>query len=48
MRSPEVKDKLAGLGVEPLGTSTAEFKEFLAREMVQWGEAAKAAKVQLD
>ena len=48
VRSPEVKDKLAGLGVEPLGTSSAEFKEFLAREMVQWGEAAKAAKVQLD
>lgn len=48
VQSPEVKEKLAGLGVEPIGTSSAEFKEFLAREIVQWGEAAKAAKVQLD
>ena len=48
VQAPEVKDKLAGLNVEPIGTSSAEYKEFLAREIVQWGQAAKAAKVQLD
>jgi tripartite-type tricarboxylate transporter receptor subunit TctC len=48
VQAPEVKAKLAGLGVEPIGTTSAEYKEFLAREIVQWGQAAKAAKVQLD
>lgn len=48
MHAPEVKEKLAGLGVEPIGSSSSEFKEFLTREIVQWAQAAKAAKVQLD
>jgi tripartite-type tricarboxylate transporter receptor subunit TctC len=48
VQSPEVKEKLAGLGVEPIGTSSSAFKDFQAREIVQWGQAAKAAKVQLD
>ena len=48
VQSPEVKEKLAGLGVEPIGTTSSAFKDFQTREIVQWGQAAKAAKVQLD
>jgi tripartite-type tricarboxylate transporter receptor subunit TctC len=36
LRSPDVKEKLAEQGSEPVGGTPAEFKTFIASELVKW------------
>ena len=41
LRSPEVKEQLAGLGAEPGGNSSAEFGAFVRAESARWGKIIK-------
>jgi tripartite-type tricarboxylate transporter receptor subunit TctC len=37
LRTPEVKQRLAALGAEPVGNTPAEFGAFIKAEMARWG-----------
>jgi tripartite-type tricarboxylate transporter receptor subunit TctC len=43
LKSDEIVPKLKAVGFEPLGSSPDEFAQLIARDMVKWGDAAKAA-----
>jgi tripartite-type tricarboxylate transporter receptor subunit TctC len=44
----EVREKLAGLGVEPDGRSPEAFAKFLAEDIAKWTAVAKAANIKAD
>lgn len=48
LASPEVREKLAGLGVEPSGMQPGEFTKFVAGEIERWTAVAKAANIKAD
>jgi len=41
LRNPEMRDRLVGLGAEPVGNSQAEFGAFLKSEAVKWGKLVR-------
>lgn len=45
---PEVKEKLAGLGLTPVGSSPEEFSAFLKSEQQRWADVAKANDITVD
>lgn len=45
LNEPEMKKKLLAQGVEPVGSSPAEFAAFLEAEIKRYGQAAKAANI---
>lgn len=45
LRHPSLRDKLHAQYMEPLGTSPAEFKAFVAEEMRRWTPVVRAAMV---
>jgi tripartite-type tricarboxylate transporter receptor subunit TctC len=45
MQNPGVREKLAGLGVEPVADSPAEFKKFVANELRAYAEQVRLAGV---
>ena len=47
LRSPEVKDKLAGQGVIAVGNSSADFRAYVQREIDRWGELIKATGIKI-
>jgi tripartite-type tricarboxylate transporter receptor subunit TctC len=42
----EMKEKLAGDGAEPVGSSSAEFAALIKSELDKWGKVARAAKIE--
>jgi len=46
LRDPEVRDKLAGLGLEPMGNTPAEFEAMIAAESRKWGDIVRKAHIQ--
>jgi tripartite-type tricarboxylate transporter receptor subunit TctC len=46
LRSPEMKQRLATDGAEPLGTTPAEFAAFIRRELDKWTKVAQAAGIE--
>ena len=47
--TPDMKDKLAALGIEPFTkASPLEFADFLRDELVRWGKVAKASGARAD
>jgi tripartite-type tricarboxylate transporter receptor subunit TctC len=46
MQNAQVRDKLAGLGVEPVADSPAEFKRFVAKELRAFAEQVRLAGIQ--
>jgi tripartite-type tricarboxylate transporter receptor subunit TctC len=42
---PAVKEKLAGLGLDPMTMSTPEFDKFLHEETEKWAKVIKFAKI---
>src|SRR5947209_10578223 len=46
LRSPEMKQRLATDGAEPLGTTPAEFAAFIRRELDKWTNVARAAGIE--
>jgi tripartite-type tricarboxylate transporter receptor subunit TctC len=48
VQRPDVKDRFAGLGIEPEGTTPARFAEQMREEIALWGKVVKAAGVKVE
>jgi tripartite-type tricarboxylate transporter receptor subunit TctC len=45
MRSPDVRDKLAGEGAEPMTNTPEQFSAFIKSEIAQWVKVVREAKI---
>jgi tripartite-type tricarboxylate transporter receptor subunit TctC len=45
---PEVKEKLIGLGAEPVGNTSEEFAALVKTEVVKWAEVVKTSGAKVD
>jgi tripartite-type tricarboxylate transporter receptor subunit TctC len=45
LKSPDVRQQLAAIGLEPVGTTTAQFAALLKAELRQWGEVIRRAGI---
>ncbi|MFM8546026.1 MAG: Bug family tripartite tricarboxylate transporter substrate binding protein [Betaproteobacteria bacterium] len=48
VREPDIRNRLLGAGVDPLGLSTAEFAKFLEREKQTYSQIAKTRNIKAD
>jgi tripartite-type tricarboxylate transporter receptor subunit TctC len=48
LRLPDVRERLAGLGAEIVGSSSAEFAEYLKAEIAKWSGVIKTAGATID
>lgn len=48
LRTPELTDRFQRDGVEPLGSSPAEFQKHILDEIAKWERVVKAAGIQAD
>ncbi|MEP7207867.1 MAG: tripartite tricarboxylate transporter substrate binding protein [Casimicrobiaceae bacterium] len=48
LREPEVKDKLAGLGAEPIGNTPQAFGKMIQSETAKWSRIVKDAKITVE
>ena len=46
IKLPEVLDRMASLGTDPLGTTPAEFSEQIKADLAKWAKVVKAAGIQ--
>ena len=45
---PEVREKLAAIGLEPVGNSPAEFDSIVRKDYEKWGKVIRDANIKLD
>jgi tripartite-type tricarboxylate transporter receptor subunit TctC len=48
MHSPELKEKLAATGTDPLTSTPEEFAAYIQREIAKWGDVVRKAGVKAD
>jgi len=48
LRIPEVRERIAGFGFEPVGNSPEEFGEFVKADIAQWARVAKESGARVD
>ena len=48
LRAPEVRERLAQDGAEPVGSNPAEFSALVKSELVKWADIARAANIQAE
>jgi len=48
LRAPEVRERLAQDGAEPVGSNPAEFAALVKSELVKWADIARAANIQAE
>jgi len=48
LREPDVREKIAGLGAEPVGNTPAEFAAMQRAETIRWTRVAKEANIHAD
>ena len=48
LKMPDVKDKIAGLGADIVGSSSAEFADYLEAEIAKWSGVIKASGATID
>jgi len=46
LQHPEARERILGLGAEPVGSSSKEAAAFLKSELARWSKVAKEAKIQ--
>jgi tripartite-type tricarboxylate transporter receptor subunit TctC len=46
LRSEEVRSKLAGLGLEPMGNTPEQFEKLIASESRKWSDIVRKANIQ--
>ena len=46
VQSPEVREKLTGLGFEPTGHTAPEFSKFISSEVAKYSRIIKEASIQ--
>jgi tripartite-type tricarboxylate transporter receptor subunit TctC len=47
VRSPEIVERLAGMGTEPVGSTPEEFDKFIRQEIPKWAKVIAEAKITL-
>jgi tripartite-type tricarboxylate transporter receptor subunit TctC len=48
MHAPELREKLAGTGTEPLTSTPEEFAAYIKKEIAKWGDVIRKAGVKAD
>jgi len=48
MRSPDLAERLKRDGVEPVGSTPEAFSALIGREIVQWRDLGRSARITLD
>jgi tripartite-type tricarboxylate transporter receptor subunit TctC len=48
LKSPDVRERLAAQGMEPVGSTPAQFADFVRRENAQWSKVVKSAGVKAE
>ena len=48
LRIPEVRERIAGFGFEPVGNSPEEFGEFVKADIARWAKVAKESGARID
>lgn len=48
LQTPEVRNKLADMGMQTLNLGPREFQEFLGQEMKKWGPVIRAAQIRIE
>jgi tripartite-type tricarboxylate transporter receptor subunit TctC len=48
MRAPEMRERLAPMGIQPLASTPEEFGEFLKSEVARWGKVVREAGAQVE
>jgi len=48
LRRPEIKERFVQLGIEPVGSTSAEFTKFLNAEVAKWAKVIKDANVKIE
>jgi tripartite-type tricarboxylate transporter receptor subunit TctC len=48
LASPELRQRLGDLGVQPVGSSSAEFQQFIRAETAKWGRVIKTSGIHVD
>ena len=48
LREPDVAERYASLGAEPLGNTPQQFAALIAADVSKWAEVARAAKLKID
>jgi tripartite-type tricarboxylate transporter receptor subunit TctC len=48
VRLPEIRERLNGMGVDPVGNSSEEFGRIIAADIAKWTAVAKAANIRSD
>ena len=45
LRSPDIKERLLGMGAEPVGSTQEQFGAFIKSEMAKWGKVIREANI---
>jgi tripartite-type tricarboxylate transporter receptor subunit TctC len=45
VRQPDIRERLNGMGVDPVGNSSEEFGRIIAADIAKWTAVAKAANI---
>ena len=48
LNAPEIRERMTTIGVEPVGGSKEEFKNYLAGERKKWAQVISTAKIKAD
>ena len=48
LRDPEVRERINRVALEPVGTTPAEFEQYLKADIVKWGRVVKASGAKAD
>jgi tripartite-type tricarboxylate transporter receptor subunit TctC len=48
LKDPQVRERLLGVGSEPVGSTSADFARFFRAEVDKWGKVVRSANVKID
>jgi tripartite-type tricarboxylate transporter receptor subunit TctC len=48
VRLPEIRERLAGMAIDPVGNTSEEFARIIAADIAKWTAVAKAANIKAD
>jgi tripartite-type tricarboxylate transporter receptor subunit TctC len=48
LRDPETRERLAGLGIEPVGNTPEQFGEQIKADLARWAKVVQQAKIRLE
>ena len=48
LRAPDIKDRLLGMGAEPVGSTQEQFGAFIKSEVAKWGKVIRDADIKAD